>query len=97
MARGAEPNPGVPPLEVSREASRLNILLPLGSSEGQYDVRIATLSGESLATASGIASVKKGVTALQVAISPSAVSPGTYILQIRKAGLEWDSYPLVLH
>lgn len=32
--------PGVKPLELSREASRLNILLPLGSSEGEYDVRI---------------------------------------------------------
>ncbi|HEV2416898.1 MAG TPA: hypothetical protein VGX94_03775, partial [Terriglobia bacterium] len=40
--------PGVKPLELSREASRLNILLPLGSSEGEYDVRIARQSGESL-------------------------------------------------
>jgi len=96
VARGVEPNPGVKPLEVNREASRLSILLPLGSSEGRYDVRIATSSGESLATASGIASVKKGVTAVQVAISLSSVSPGTYILQIRKAGLDWNSYPLTV-
>ena len=97
VARGVEPNSGVKPLEVNREASRLSILLPLGSSEGQYDVRIATLSGESLATASGIANVKRGVTAVQVAISVSSVSPGAYLLQIRKVGLEWNSYPLAVH
>ena len=97
VTRGVEPNPAVKGFEVSREAFRLSILLPLGSSEGQYDVRIATLSGESLATASGTASVKKGVTAVQVAISVSSVSPGAYLLQIRKVGLEWNSYPLAVH
>lgn len=97
VTRGVEPNPGVKPLEVSRDASRLSILLPLGSSEGEYGVRIATPSGESLMTAGGIASVKNGVTAIQVAIRLSSVSPGRYILQIRKAGLEWNSYPLAVH
>ena len=96
VARGIRPNPGVKPLEVSGGVSRLSILLPLGSSEGQYDIRIATASGESLATASGIAKLKNGVTALRVAVSLSSVSPGTYILQIRKAGLEWNSYPLAV-
>lgn len=96
VPRGVESTPGVKPLEISREASRLNILLPLGSSEGRYDVHIASLSGESLATASGIASVNNGVTTLQVAISLSSASPGTYALQIRKASLEWNSYPLVV-
>ncbi len=95
-ARGVEPDTGIKPLEVNREVSRLSILLPLGSSEGQYDVRITTLSGKSLATASGIARVKNGVTALQVAVSLSSISPGTYIVQVRKPGLEWNSYPLVL-
>jgi hypothetical protein len=97
VARGGEPNPGAKPLEVSREASRLNILLPLGSSEGQYDIRIAKPSGESLVTASGMAKLRNGVTALRIAMSLSPVRPGTYILQIRKVGLEWNSFPLVLH
>lgn len=96
VTRGVEPNPGVKPLEVSREASRLSILLPLGSSEGQYDVRIATQSGESLITAVGMAKLSKGVTAFRVALRMSSVSPGTYILQVRKPGLEWNSYPLVV-
>jgi len=96
VTRGVEPNPGVKPLKVSREASRLSILLPLGSSEGEYEVRIAKQSGEALVTAIGTAKLSKGVTTLRVALRMSSVSPGTYILQIREAGLEWNSYPLVL-
>ena len=94
VPRGAEPNPGVKPIEVNREASRLSILLPLGSSEGEYEVRIAKQSGESLVTAIGSAKLSSGVTTLRVALRMSSVSPGTYLLQIRKAGLEWNSYPL---
>jgi len=97
VTRGVEPNPGAKPPEVSREASRLSILLPLGSSEGKYDVRITNPSGESLASAVGTAKLSKGVTTLPVVLRMSSVSPGTYILQIRKAGLEWNSYPLAVH
>ena len=96
VTRSVEPNPGVKPLEVNREASRLSILLPLGSSEGEYDVRIAKQSGELLMAATGVAKLGNGVTALQVAVNLSSVSPGSYVLQIRKADLEWNSYPLVL-
>src|SRR5258707_8236024 len=49
VARGAETNPDEPPLELRRTAKNLKILLPLGSSEGPYDVRIVTPSGEELA------------------------------------------------
>lgn len=97
LARGVEPNPAVSPLEVNREASRLRILLPLGSSEGKYEVRIAKQSGESLVTAIGSAKLSSGVTTLRVMLRMSSLSPGTYLLQIRKAGLEWNSYPLVVH
>ncbi|MHB8527444.1 MAG: hypothetical protein ACYDD2_14990 [Candidatus Acidiferrales bacterium] len=97
VARGVEPNPGVPPLEVNRDASRLSILLPFGSSEGEYDVRVAKRSGELLVTAVGMAKLSKGVTSLRVVLRMSSLSPGTYMLKIRKAGLEWNSYPLDIH
>jgi len=97
VTRGVEPNPGVKPLEVNREASRLSILLPLGSSEGEYDVRIAKRSGESLVTAIGTAKLSNGVTTLRVVLRVSSVSLGTYILQIRKPGQEWNSYPIIAH
>ncbi len=95
-SRGTEPNPGERPLEVNRASTHLNIYLPLGSSEGPYEVRIVTTRGESLLTTGGTAKLKDRVTSLQIVVSLSSAQPGQCILQVRKAGLEWNSYPLLL-
>jgi hypothetical protein len=96
VTRGVEPNPGAEPLHAGREASRLSIVLPLGSSEGEYDVRIAKQSGEPLLAATGTAELSKGITTLRVVLKLSSLSARIYVLQIRKPGLEWSSYPLIV-
>lgn len=96
MARGTEPLPSEPPLEISRSVSHLDIYLPLGSSDGPYDFRISTTREEVLRTGSGFAKVQQGITALPVDVNLSSVSPDLYILQIRKVGSEWNSYSLRL-
>jgi len=83
-------------LEVSRSATHLNIYLPLGSAEGPYDVRIVTLSGESLAATSGAAKLNDRATSLQVTLRLASLRPGKYLLQIRRPESEWISYSLVL-
>jgi len=96
VARGSEPVPTEPPLEIRRNVARMDIYLPLGSTEGAYEARIVTRSGESLLTTSAIAKLNDDITSVQVAVSLSSARPGRYILQVRKAGSEWNSYPLVL-
>ncbi len=96
LPRGTEPNPMEPPLELSRAVTRLNIFLPLGSSEGPYDVRMVTASGELLLFRSGIAKLDDHATSLQVVVSLSSSPPGRYILQLRRGDSEWNSFPLVL-
>lgn len=96
VARGTEPNAVEQPLEVSRAVTHLNIYLPLGSAEGSYDVRIVTTSGKSVLNAIGEASLNHGVTSLEVAARLSSSRPGRFILQIRKAGSEWNSYSIFL-
>ena len=96
VARGTEPNPGEPPLELSRAVSRLSIYLPLGSPEGPYELRIVRLSGEPLASTNGIAKVTNYIPTLPVIINLASYHSGRYILQVRKVGLEWSSYPLLL-
>jgi hypothetical protein len=96
VARSPEPNPGEQPLELRRGFSQLNIYLPLGSPEGTYDLRIVTISGDSLLNMSGTAQLNDGITTLQVREDAFIARPGQYILQIRKAPSEWNSYPLVL-
>lgn len=82
---------------MNRTASRVTILLPLGSAAGAYEIRIVTTAGEPVLTASATAKLENGISSLQVVVRLSRVSPGSYILQVQKAGLESNSYPLVLH
>ena len=96
VSRSPEPNLGEPPLELRRGFSQLDIYLPLGSPEGTYEVRIVTTSGDSLFNVGGTAQLNDGVTTLQVRGNAFIARPGQYILQIRKAPSEWNSYPLVL-
>jgi hypothetical protein len=96
VSRGPEPNSGEQPLELRRGFSRLNIYLPLGSPEGAYEVRIVTTSWDSLLKTGGTAQLNDGITTLQVRGDALIARPGQYILQIRKAASEWNSYPLVL-
>ncbi len=96
VPRGTEPNPNEQPLEVNRAATHWNIYLPLGSSEGQYDIRIVTPSGELLFAADGTAKLTDHITSLQISSSVLSSRFGRYVLQIRKTGSEWSSYPLLL-
>jgi hypothetical protein len=97
VARGAAPNPNLPPVELDRRASSLTILLPVGSAVGAYEIRIVTHSGNPVLDADGTAELQNGTTRLPVAVSLRSLSPGSYVLQIRRAGLEWNSYPLIVH
>jgi hypothetical protein len=96
IPRGIEPNLAEPPLEISRAASSWNIYLPLGSSEGQYDIRIATPSGELLFEAGGTAKLSNQITSIQIPVSVLESRSGRFVFQIRKTGSEWNSYPLLL-
>lgn len=92
--RGPEPGPVLPPLEMARNASHLEIYLPLGSPEGPYDVRIMTTQGEALLVAAGTAKIKQGLTSIEVDVPPSTVRSGRYILKIGTHNWAW-SFPLV--
>jgi len=93
MARGTEPPPTEPPLEIPRNVSHLEIYLPLGSSDGPYDVRVTSVQGKPLVSGSGEAKLERGLTLLRVNLTMSAAArPGDYLLQIRRHASEWVSF-----
>ena len=95
--RGAEPGSALPPLEMARNVSHLEIYLPLGSDEGLYDVRVTTRQSEPLLVATGKAKLEQGLASIGVDVTPSTIRSGRYILKIRKNGAsEWSSFPLVV-
>jgi hypothetical protein len=94
MARGTEPPPTEPPIEIGRGISALDIYLPLGASDGTYDIRIVPRNGDPLFSGNAVATHKAGITSLHVDANLSSIRSGRYVLQLRRAGSDWNSYPL---
>jgi hypothetical protein len=94
MARGTEPAPTEPPLEIPRNVSHLEIYLPLGSSEGSYDVRITSVRSDVFFSGTSEAKLDRGVTVIRVDLGTSFPRAGTYVLELRRSTAEWVSFPL---
>jgi hypothetical protein len=96
LPRGTEPNPTEPPLVVNRAARHWKIYLPLGSTEGRYEIRIVTDSGGLLLTATGEATLVSGIASLPVDVNLESNNLARCNLEIRKSTGEWNSFPLFL-
>jgi len=94
IVRGVQPPPLELPLEVPRNVSRLEIYLPLGSSDGLYDLRISSGRDQPFFSGTGEAKLEQGLTVLRVDLRTSLSNRGRYLLQIRKRPAEWVSFPL---
>ncbi len=94
IPRGTETNPAEPPLEIPRNVAHLKIYLPLGSSDGDYGIRISGPGEKILFATRAAASTEKGISSLAVDINLSSASPGLYLLQLQRSDSAWNSYPL---
>lgn len=92
IARGTEPPLTESALQLPRNVAHLDIYLPLGSSDGPYDLRITSLRNELFFSGTREANLNSGLTVLRVDIGTSIAKPGDYLLQIRKHDSEWVSF-----
>jgi hypothetical protein len=88
--------PPAAPLELSRGRLDLELDLPTGSREGQYEVQVLEQPGTPVASAGGTAKIENYVTVLQVKVDLRNISPGPYLLGIRRPELDWTYYPVLL-
>ena len=79
---------------VPRGRVNATILLPVGSSPGDYDVRILDRDLRARTTARGSAEIRNYITTLEAVIDVSAVEAGDYQLTLRRDGGEWQMFPL---
>ncbi len=93
MTRGVEP-PREPPVQIPRNVARLEIYLPLGSSDGPYDVRITSIRNETVFSGTSDAKLDRGLTVLRIALPAPWTTRGSFVLQVRKQAAEWVSFPL---
>ena len=96
VARGTEPNPDEPPLEVSRAAAHWNIFLPFGSDAAPYDIRVLAASGELLVSTKADAKLTDGVAVIQISVDLSSRSPGLCVLRLARNGSHESSYVVEL-
>ena len=90
------PKPPAAPLELSRDRLDLELDLPIGSREGQYEVQVLGQPGKPVASASGTAKIENYVTVLRAKIDLRNFAPGRYLLGIRRPELDWTYYPVLL-
>ena len=82
------------PLEVPRGRVNATILLPVGSSPGDYEVRILDRDLRVRASATGSAEIRNYITTLEAALDTSGLELGDYQLTLRRDGGEWQMFPL---
>ena len=94
VTRSEEQRVAAAPLVVPRGRVNATILLPVGSSPGEYDVRILDADLRARATARGSAEIRSYITTLEAVIDVSALEAGDYQLTLRRDGGEWQMFPL---
>jgi hypothetical protein len=81
-------------LDLPKGRLKLSIYLPIGSEEGNYEVRISRRQKQVLLTAKGKAGMQGHLNVLTVEADTSAFEAGSYSLAIREVGWGWNRYPL---
>jgi hypothetical protein len=86
VTRSDAPAEELPPLVLPRAKVKLTLLLPVGSEEGEYEVRIHTRDGASMTQAVGRAALRNFVAVLSVPVDCHLVFPGQYYLALGQLG-----------
>lgn len=96
VTRSDAPAEDLPPLVLPRAKVRLTLLLPVGSEEGEYEVRVVGDDGQPLASTNGPAALRSYVVRLETDVELRGLSPGQYGLETRRGQEEWHRFVVVL-
>lgn len=94
--RGQTEPQTVEPLTLSRPASSLLVTLPIGSEEGLYEVEIRQPAGDPVIATKANAERRQQNVILEMDLSLGNLDSGDYFLAIRRAGLEWMQYQIIV-
>lgn len=93
--QGSESGNG--PLVFERGFDDVSFYLPEGSRAGRYAVAAFREDlGVPLATATGLTTIEKGVTKMIATLDLSHVRPSHCLLGVRRPGVEWAYYPMIV-
>jgi hypothetical protein len=93
VTRSDAPAEEPPPLVLPRAKVRLTLLLPVGSEEGEYEVRVVRVDGRAVAEATGRAELRDYVTNLAVELDLRTLDTGRVELHAQANGEERKAFP----
>ena len=100
VSRGESPNR--PPADqycgvFSRNRGRLNVILPVGSPEGAYEVRLMDNDLRSvMASGTAQATLSNFLNRLAITFDLTRIPEGSYVLASRPAGGGWMTCPVLI-
>jgi hypothetical protein len=74
----------------------LSVYLPIGSEEGEYEMQILRNADPPLVTQKGTASLRDQNVVVHIRTDLTGISPGRYLLRLRRANFGWRYYPVSL-
>jgi hypothetical protein len=72
---------------------RADVLLPVGSKEGTYDVTVSQ-ANRLIHSAQAVTRIQSGITTLTVQMDLRRLAQGLYTFRVRRVGSSWQEYPL---
>jgi hypothetical protein len=96
VTRSEEGTEDTKPIVLLRQPEALTIRLPFGSREGAYEVQIQKSADHPLLSATGVARIESGTTALIAKMDLSKFEPGNYFICLRRLPWDWTCYPIVI-
>lgn len=89
-------DPARPPVPLPRANLDATILLPVGSEPGQYELRLVDGNRRVRLGKQASAQLKDFAVRIEVNLDLRSFAPGSYSLEIRRLGEDWDPHPVVI-
>ncbi len=96
VTRGEAGEPERPTRTLPRKKLDLMILPPIGSESGAYELRLVGSTGQVVLHRSMIGQMENFELRMRTSLDLRLLSRGSYRLEIRRAGEDWDSHPVLI-
>lgn len=96
VSRGSSDSASDHMLRLPRARLNLTVLLPVGSEGGSYELQILKSVDAPLVTATANGRIVNGTTELLAHLDLRSISPGKYLLGIRRSPWAWSYHPVQL-
>jgi hypothetical protein len=94
VTRSEAGEPVRPSRNLPRKKLDLVILPPIGSEQGSYDLRLVGNGGQVMLSRSAVGQMANFAIRIRTNLDLRSVSRGSYSLELRRAGEEWDPHPV---